>query len=86
MAGHHGDEDTATLVITEKVVIEDLLQACPQAEAVLRKYLGSRALCVPGSKTETIEFLAAMHDTHVHPIIDELNEVCKVKPLKLGHF
>lgn len=73
-------------IITEKVVISDLLNACPQAEEVLRKHLGSGALCMPGAKTETIEFLAAMNDAHVYPILDELNQVCKVKPSKFGHF
>ncbi len=86
MAGHDKHTDTSNWVINEKVVINDLLHACPQAEEILIKYLGRHAMCMPGSKTETIEFLAAMNDTHVHPILEELNQVCKVAPSKFGHF
>lgn len=86
MAGHDDHGHSIDLVITEKVVIKDLLHACPQAEEVIKKYLGKSALSIPGAKTETIEFLAAMHDSHVHPIVEELNQVCKVKPPKVGHF
>ena len=86
MAGHghkhHEDEG----VITGKVVVSDLLQACPQAEAVLIKHLGKAAIAVPGARTESIEFLCAMNDYHEYILVAELNEVCKVPPLKVGHF
>jgi hypothetical protein len=86
MAGHDTHQDTSSWVITDKVVISDLLQACPQAEEILIKYLGRRALCMPGSKTETLEFLSAMNDIHIHALLEELNEVCKIAPTKTGHF
>lgn len=86
MAGNHGHDDHKDWVVTEKVVISDLLNTCPQAEEIIRKHLGPRALCIPGAKTETIEFLSAMHDYHCHYILEEINQVCKTAPSKFGHF
>lgn len=83
MAGKH---DTSKYLVTEKVIVQDLLNACPQAEAILKSYMGSGVLCIPGAKTESIEFLAAMHDTHVHDMLDEINQICKIPPKKAGHF
>jgi hypothetical protein len=82
MAGHEHHD----WVITGKVIVEDLLNACPQAEHVFKKHLGENALAIPGAKTEAIEFLAAMHDYHEHILLEELNEVCTTAPRKTGHF
>lgn len=86
MAGHGHNHHEVEGVITGKVVVSDLLQACPQAEAVLIKHLGKKAIIVPGAKTETIEFLCAMNDYHEYILVAELNEVCKQAPSKVGHF
>jgi hypothetical protein len=83
MAGGHDDEKG---VITEKMIIKDIIHACPQAETVIKKHLGAAALSVPGSWTESLEFLAAMNDYHTAIILKELNQVCKVTPSKTGHF
>jgi len=84
MAGNHDHDEIGA--ITEKMVIRDIINACPQAEAILRKHLGAAALCIPGAWTESLEFLAAMNDYHTHIILKELNQVCKVSPSKTGHF
>jgi len=86
MAGHGHTNHEEEGAITGKVVVNDLLQVCPQAEAILIKHLGKAAIAVPGSRTETIEFLCAMNDYHLYIILPELNEVCKVPPSKVGHF
>ena len=87
MAGNHGNHyDGAQGVITGKVIIKELLQACPQAADVIRKHLGPMALSIPGSETEAIEFLAAMHDYHEDKLLQEINQVCKQPPVKVGHF
>lgn len=90
MAGHHNDEKHghhhAEGLITGKMIIQDVLAVCPQAEAIFIKHLGPRALSVPGAKTEAIEFLAAMNDYHEHILLEELNQVCKIAPGKAGHF
>ncbi len=72
--------------ITGKVIIEDLLEVCPEAEEVIKKHLGELALTIPGARTESIEFLAAMHDYHEEPLLEDLNKVCKKAPPKVGHF
>lgn len=87
MAGHndkHHHEEPG--VVTGKMIVQDLLQACPQAEAIFKKHLGERVFCVPGMKTEAIEFVAAMNDYHESILVAELNQVCKVAPEKTGHF
>lgn len=83
-AGH--DSHGPAGVITEKMIVGDIIKACPQARQVLVKHLGEWALKVPGSWTESLDFLAAMNDYHVGLILDELNEVCKIAPQKEGHF
>ncbi|HHL40412.1 MAG TPA: hypothetical protein ENJ37_07890 [Deltaproteobacteria bacterium] len=72
--------------ITEKVVIKDLVEVCPEAVDIIKKHLGENCLSFPGSQTETIEFLAAMNDSHPYALLDELNETCKTPPKKTGHF
>ncbi len=73
-------------VITEKMIVKDIIDACPAAEMVIKKHLGAAALMIPGSKVESLEFLAAMNDYHVTKILLELNEVCRSGPKKEGHF
>ncbi len=82
MAAHHGP----TGPITEKMIVSDIIHTCPQAEVIITKHLGRAALFMPGSKCESLEFLAAMNDYHVNLILDELNEICLVAPAKVGHF
>ncbi|MBE9528875.1 MAG: hypothetical protein IME99_06520 [Proteobacteria bacterium] len=82
MAEHHGP----TGPITDKMIVGDIIHTCPQAEVIIKKHLGRAALFMPGSRAESIEFLAAMNDYHVHLILDELNEICYVAPEKIGHF
>lgn len=86
MAGHGHKHHHVEGVITGKVIVSDLLHACPQAEAVLIKHLGKAAISVPGARTEAIEFLCAMNDYHEDILVAELNEVCKKAPSKVGHF
>lgn len=89
MAGHgkhHHHNDHSDWVITNKMIVQDVLNACPQALAVFTKHLGPYALAVPGVKTEAIEVLAAMSDYHEEKLLEELNQVCKQKPKKTGHF
>ena len=88
MAGNH---DTAHHhevkgVINGKMIVSDVLHVCPQAREVFLKHLGTLCLSMPGSTTETIEFLAAMNDYHESILVAELNEVCKKAPSKAGHF
>ena len=83
MAGGHHDIEGP---ITEKVIILDLLNAFPDAEGIIKKHLGSRCFSIPGSKTESLEFLAAMHDYHVALILADLNKLCTNPPAKTGHF
>jgi len=83
MAGGHHDIEGP---ITEKVIILDLLKAFPDAEGVIKKHLGPRCFSIPGSKTESLEFLAAMHDYHVALILADLNKLCTNPPAKTGHF
>lgn len=85
MAGH-GKHHHEEGLITGKMIIQDVLQVCPQAEAVFKKHLGENALSIPGAKTEAIEFLAAMNDYHEDILLAELNQVCKIAPPKAGHF
>ncbi len=82
MADHHGP----TGPITDKMIVGDIIHTCPEAEVIIKKHLGSAALFMPGSKAESIEFLAAMNDYHVNTILDEINEICYVAPEKVGHF
>lgn len=85
MAGKH-DHDHSDWVITNKMIVQDVIDACPQSLAVFVKHLGPWALAVPGVKTEAIEVLAAMSDYHENLLLEELNQVCKLKPKKTGHF
>lgn len=82
----HGGKKHEEGAVTGKMIVEDLLLACPQAEVVITKHLGPLALSVPGSRTEAIEFLCAMNDYHEEILLAELNEVCKKPPHKAGHF
>ena len=88
MAGHgkNHHNDHSDWVVTNKMIVQDVLNACPQTLAVFEKHLGSHALCIPGVKTEAIEVIAAMGDYHEDILLEELNQVCKVKPKKTGHF
>ncbi|MBI1913064.1 MAG: hypothetical protein HYS21_13845 [Deltaproteobacteria bacterium] len=86
MAGHSSHHHHEEGVITGKMIVEDVLHVCPQAEAVFKKHLGENVFKVPGLKTEAIEFLAAMHDYHEYILLEELNQVCKKAPHKTGHF
>lgn len=72
--------------ITEKVIISDLLEVCPEAEGIIGDLLGESALFIPGARTESLEFICAMHDFHYVKLLDALNKVCKVHPGKIGHF
>lgn len=84
--GAHNDHHEEEGVITGKMIVMDILKACPQAEAVIIKHLGPLALSMPGARTEALEFLAAMNDYHEYKLLEELNQVCKVRPRKAGHF
>lgn len=86
MAGHNDKHHHETGVVTGKMIVQDLLNVCPQAEAVFKKHLGEKVFCVPAMKTEAIEFVAAMNDYHEYILVAELNEICKIAPEKVGHF
>jgi len=88
MAGHgkNHHDDHSDWIITNKMIVQDVLNACPQSRAVFDKHLGSYALCIPGVKTEAIEVVAAMSDYHESKLLEELNQVCKQLPKKTGHF
>ncbi|MFQ5427764.1 MAG: hypothetical protein ACE5EZ_02175 [Thermodesulfobacteriota bacterium] len=82
----HGRRRSDEGVINAKMIVRDIINACPQAEVVLKKHLGAAALAVPGARVESLEFLAAMNDYHESVLLAEINEVCKVAPTKVGHF
>ncbi len=86
VAKHNGHDKQKDWVITDKVIVGDLLKICPDAEEIFKKHLGSLCLTIPGAKTESIEFLAAMHDYHAYILLEDINSVCKVLPPKIGHF
>ncbi len=82
----HGRRSSDAGVITGKMIVRDIINACPQAEVIIKKHLGAAALIVPGSRVESLEYLVAMNDYHESTVLAELNEVCKIAPAKVGHF
>ena len=74
--------------IQGKMIVGDVIELCPEAEEVFKRHLGPYCLTVPGSMTESIEFLVAMHDYHESPLVEDLNKVYKDTPIpsKIGHF
>lgn len=73
-------------IINGKMIVREVIEVNPKAEDVFKKHLGKSCLSLPGSKTESIEFLAAMNDYHEEPLVTDLNKVCKKAPPKTGHF
>lgn len=84
MAGKHDNRTDG--IINGKMIVGDVIKANPAAEGVLKKHLGELCLSLPGARTESIEFLAAMNDYHEEPLLEDLNRVCKKTPPKTGHF
>ncbi|MBI5328816.1 MAG: hypothetical protein HZB80_11105 [Deltaproteobacteria bacterium] len=73
-------------IINGKMIVGDVIKANSSAESIFKKHLGELCLSLPGSRTETIEFLAAMNDYHEEPLVEDLNRVCEKTPPKTGHF
>ncbi|HBO84060.1 MAG: hypothetical protein A2073_01745 [Deltaproteobacteria bacterium GWC2_42_11] len=86
MAGKHHHKVEGEGIINGKMIVGEVVEANQKAEDVFKKHLGEYCLSIPGSRTESIEFLAAMHDCHEEPLLEELNRVCKKAPPKMGHF
>jgi len=84
MAGKH--HNSAEGIITGKMIVGEVIEANPKAADVFKKHLGRYCLSLPGARTESIEFLAAMNDYHEEPLLEALNNVCKKAPAKIGHF
>jgi hypothetical protein len=63
--------------IKGKMIVGDIIDLCPEAEAVFKKHFGPNSLLFPGAKTESVEFLAAMNDCHEAPVLKDLNDLCE---------
>ena len=59
--------------ITKDMVIGDVLEACPSAISVIRKYFGTGCFTCPGMKMEAISFGAMMHGIDPDKVVDEIN-------------
>lgn len=64
-------------VITEEMIIGEVLRRHPESEAVFKKYFGKGCFTCPGSDNEDIAFGAMMHNADLAAIIAELNAAIK---------
>jgi hypothetical protein len=64
-------------LIRDETMIPDLLQALPQARAVLDRY-GLRGCGGPLGPTESLAFFARAHDVPVARLLDELRSACNL--------
>ena len=61
--------------IRKEMYLRDVVKDHPETLAVFKKYFGSMALVLPGTRVETIEFNCAMHDMSHIPVLEELNRI-----------
>lgn len=64
-------------VITEEMIIGEVLRRHPESEAVFKKYFGKGCFTCPGSDNEDIAFGAMMHNVDLAAVIAELNAAIK---------
>lgn len=64
-------------VITEEMIIGEVLRRHPESEAVFKKYFGKGCFTCPGSDNEDIAFGAMMHNADLAAVIAELNAAIK---------
>lgn len=62
-------------VITEDMIINEVVKKHPGAEEVFKKYFGAGCVTCPGSISEDIAFGAFMHNRDIKAIMKELNEL-----------
>ncbi|OIP62092.1 MAG: hypothetical protein CO150_07810 [Nitrospirae bacterium CG_4_9_14_3_um_filter_53_35] len=65
--------------ITKDTVIGDVIKLCPEARAVIEKHFGNGCFTCPGINMESIAFGSTMHNLDPKVIVDEINEVLKIK-------
>lgn len=73
MAAHGHEEPEGK--ITKDMFVRDVIREYPETLDVFRKYFGTMALMLPGTRVESIEFNCAMHDMSHVPVLKELNEL-----------
>lgn len=58
------------------MTIKEVLDICPQGEAILSQHLGHCVTC-PGANIETLALGAHLHEKDANKIVKELNELCE---------
>jgi hybrid cluster-associated redox disulfide protein len=61
--------------ITHEIIIGELIEAYPKAEAIIKKHFGNGCWTCPGMSIESLGFGAMMHGLDVEPIVQELRQV-----------
>lgn len=64
-------------VITDDMIIGEVLRKHPESEAVFRKYFGKGCFTCPGSDNEDIAFGAMMHNADLAAMLEALNTAIK---------
>lgn len=64
-------------VITDDMIIGEVLRKHPESEIVFRKYFGKGCFTCPGSDNEDIAFGAMMHNADLAAMLEELNAAIK---------
>ncbi|MEK6759892.1 MAG: DUF1858 domain-containing protein [Deltaproteobacteria bacterium] len=64
-------------VITDDMIIGEVLRRHPESEAVFKKYFGKGCFTCPGSDNEDIAFGAMMHNSDLAAILEALNAAIK---------
>jgi len=59
--------------IDQEMKIGEVLEKYPEARRVFRKHFGEGCFNCPGSRLETIQFGALMHNKDVNAILEDLN-------------
>lgn len=62
-------------LITKDTTITKVIEICPNAAEIFKKYKMGCLVCMAAS-AETIEEGALMHDVDAQKIVDELNAAC----------
>jgi hybrid cluster-associated redox disulfide protein len=60
--------------IDKEMNIGDVLDKYPEAQEVFRRHFGEGCFTCPGSRMETISFVALMHNKDANALVEELNE------------
>ena len=64
--------------IDKEMNIGEILDKYPEAREVFQKHFGKGCFNCPGSRLETIDFGALMHNKDANKIVKELNAKIKV--------